>query len=541
MPLHWVTISDVEAVVKDLPEDPYYIKLVPEYLRDHQDAVVDDCFIVDDPEEAPVVAGFDTHIPLEWKDHITCLSAEAGAQSRFHLQQLESTLATAKKFLVPTCLSGNCLFESILLQVDNKANFTPRALRRQVCMFMALHPELIFDHQALLTIASNYPVGELLPDGVCLMEALNVATYIGLMLLDSVWGDDLILKALSLMWNCSITIVTQDAHTGQCLEHRMRHGVSLEDCDFTLVFNGKDHYSAACLISGDRVPIQFGRCFGKRYGKRSAVDPTELQQLEKKGAFLGGLQARIIKASVSKKPEATVVEEAPGPVPALVPVPVPVSNQVEFDLINTRFDTVESLIKSTLEKESPIVKEVVKEIEVVKEVVVEVSTGGTPLPEGALQCSRCSKKFSAPHKTLEHFNFQHLGLPTKHQCCYCSKYFSSAPGLSRHKSVHNPKDISCEHCPKLFGSISMLNRHMKSVHPTAEEGTDEERRCPHCKEVPSVYMAASLAHRTKCVERAYPCPVEGCTASYLRKKTLKRHIKETHPVLEAATAGAPAP
>lgn len=58
----------------------------------------------------------------------------------------------------------------------------------------------------------------------------------------SMCGDRVILYALSLMWDARITVL----EAGSLREYRFRHNRPLSDCDFTLLYNGTNHYSAIC-------------------------------------------------------------------------------------------------------------------------------------------------------------------------------------------------------------------------------------------------------------------------------------------------------
>ena len=55
------------------------------------------------------------------------------------------------------------------------------------------------------------------------------------------YGDSICLKAFCLEFNSRLTVL--QSHT--LTEVRFRHQETLDKVDFALVFNGKEHYSAA--------------------------------------------------------------------------------------------------------------------------------------------------------------------------------------------------------------------------------------------------------------------------------------------------------
>ena len=62
-------------------------------------------------------------------------------------------------------------------------------------------------------------------------------------------GDEIILYAVSCMWDLRITIF--NSQTGQ--EYRVRHSVVMDQADVNLVLNGGTHYSAVGKWSPGRL------------------------------------------------------------------------------------------------------------------------------------------------------------------------------------------------------------------------------------------------------------------------------------------------
>ena len=69
----------------------------------------------------------------------------------------------------------------------------------------------------------------------------TVRNYFKMILKPEVWGDQMCLLALAVVWKVRITIV--DANT--LVEHKLRHDKPLSQVDIAVVYNGATHYIAA--------------------------------------------------------------------------------------------------------------------------------------------------------------------------------------------------------------------------------------------------------------------------------------------------------
>ena len=70
---------------------------------------------------------------------------------------------------------------------------------------------------------------------------LSYKSYCWAVLNKKFWGDEIVLYAVSCMWDLRITIF--NSQTGQ--EYCVRHSVVMDQADVNLVLNGGTHYSVA--------------------------------------------------------------------------------------------------------------------------------------------------------------------------------------------------------------------------------------------------------------------------------------------------------
>ena len=70
---------------------------------------------------------------------------------------------------------------------------------------------------------------------------LSYKSYCRALLNKKFWGDEIILYAVSCMWDLQITIF--NSQTGQ--EYHIHHSVVMDQADVNLVLNGGTHYSVA--------------------------------------------------------------------------------------------------------------------------------------------------------------------------------------------------------------------------------------------------------------------------------------------------------
>lgn len=82
-----------------------------------------------------------------------------------------------------------------------------------------------------------------------------------------------------------------------------------------------------------------------------------------------------------------------------------------------------------------------------------------------------------------------------HRCDQCSKCFSRATHLKRHKLTHEEGKIQCEICEKRFTRIDHLNLHVASNHSES---------------------------------KPFQCDVPECKKGFLRQEHLKKHIEAKH-------------
>jgi hypothetical protein len=141
---------------------------------------------------------------------------------------------------------GNCLFRSILQQLDISSidDYTVQDLRNQVVHFICSNPEAVFLSQAEQLRALYGGRQEEVEKKDMEVETpgpFSLKTYLEYMLEDQMWGDQIILMAISMMWNIRLSVL----NTAGNYTLTFRHHKSLAESEMVLVFNGHNHYCAA--------------------------------------------------------------------------------------------------------------------------------------------------------------------------------------------------------------------------------------------------------------------------------------------------------
>ena len=112
-----------------------------------------------------------------------------------------------------------------------------RYFRRQVVAWMIKHHQLVMANKGVALMA-NYGLEE--EDGQ-FKGPLSYKQYLWHVLQCHFWGDEIILYAISCMWNLWITVL----NSRTLEEYRIWHSFSLADADVGIIYNCVNHYSAA--------------------------------------------------------------------------------------------------------------------------------------------------------------------------------------------------------------------------------------------------------------------------------------------------------
>ena len=115
--------------------------------------------------------------------------------------------------------------------------YLTRYFRQQVVVWLVQNRQWVWfnEHVAL---EANYGFEETTPS---YEGPLSYKSYCRALLNKKFWGDEIILYAVSCMWDLRITIF--NSRTGQ--EYHVRHSVVMDQADVNLVLNGGTHYSVA--------------------------------------------------------------------------------------------------------------------------------------------------------------------------------------------------------------------------------------------------------------------------------------------------------
>jgi hypothetical protein len=199
-------------------------------------------------KKGEVLGGVRMKVPLVskhayWADYIDEDAADFGLATGQEVQ-LAKDLAFQNALVlrrVSSC-GGNCLFDSILAQVQHDAVFTATHLRRQVIVWVAENASAFLSLQKD-NIAGVYgvPAGEgEQPHG----GPFTLVEYLLHMLSTETWGDLVMIMALSMMWSCMVSVINFEGFSIMPFRHPFEK--SLDPVDFLLFYNGRSHFSALC-------------------------------------------------------------------------------------------------------------------------------------------------------------------------------------------------------------------------------------------------------------------------------------------------------
>ena len=152
---------------------------------------------------------------------------------------------------------GDCLYHSCRVAMDLPQEYVPQIMKRQIIVFMAQNAKVcseIFNP----TIQGIY--GEprmdpeqyeslkkakaLTPKQIERQELPGPFSYLGYLkhqLKQGTWGDEIMVTAMSMMWQITVTILYAETLT----EHRIRHDRLIGKVDMVVVFCGGCHYIGA--------------------------------------------------------------------------------------------------------------------------------------------------------------------------------------------------------------------------------------------------------------------------------------------------------
>ena len=156
---------------------------------------------------------------------------------------------------------GDCLYHSCRVAMDLPQEYVPLLMKRQIIVFMAQNAK-ICSEMFNPTIQGTY--GEfrmdpeqyeslkkakaLSPKQIEKQELPGPFSYLGYLkhqLKEGSWGDEIMVAAMSMMWQIPVTILYAETLT----EHRIRHDRLIGKVDMVVVFCGGCHYVGASELN----------------------------------------------------------------------------------------------------------------------------------------------------------------------------------------------------------------------------------------------------------------------------------------------------
>ena len=117
---------------------------------------------------------------------------------------------------------------------DHKAVYFPcRYLRRLIVAWMCHNRCVVWNHKKI-SLMSKYGV----EDGDVVPNPISFKEYLRKLLKRGFWGEDMVLYALSCIYDIRITVL--NVHTLD--EYRYRHSKPIAEADMVLIFTGSNYY-----------------------------------------------------------------------------------------------------------------------------------------------------------------------------------------------------------------------------------------------------------------------------------------------------------
>ena len=153
-------------------------------------------------------------------------------------------------------MDGNCLLSAVIGSCDKDneiegQKYRHHQLRLQVINHMVMQREMLFD-ELKEDIQMTYGALEDIEGGQG--KGFSYKTYCLHMLKDGIWCDGIIMKAIASMWAAKITIV----HADTFFESKLRHNGDLFNADIVVLFNGSylhGHYISCVRTNGENFII----------------------------------------------------------------------------------------------------------------------------------------------------------------------------------------------------------------------------------------------------------------------------------------------
>ena len=314
---------------------------------------------------------------------------------------------------------------------------------------------------------------------------------------DKNYCDSIFLKLVASMWGLRVTIVRTD----NCAELKFRHDMKLDDADLCLLYNGvpvKGHYTGLIKV-GKGLSTYKLNCKEVKRSQNYNRQMDVMERLERKDVVGGDLAELIIPDPPAGTPSEDTVTITKKEYKMLVEK----SKQLDIikkvlggSSVNVGGDGGDGTKRKVADEGQGSQKGQKKRR-------VEVKfMGGEKVKDvqvGDTHCQPCNMDFPTTKSLRSHNEKCHEG-KVLYQCSECAKGFMSKEGIEKHKLQHGDKKdmIPCKEpgCTVTFARKQSLKKHMKSKHGP---GAGKKYNCSYCnKEVSSVDN--KKAHEMGCKE-----------------------------------------
>ena len=130
------------------------------------------------------------------------------------------------------------MYNAIRHRLDCPFEYTGSHSKYQVLLFMTTNAEFFMKY-CWKSILFNYNFG--------LGKQFSYKGYLQYLLERDTWGDENILKAISIMWSLPITLI----YPQSLAKHNIRHQIDdIKKVDMLILYSGGVHYSAIGMYTG---------------------------------------------------------------------------------------------------------------------------------------------------------------------------------------------------------------------------------------------------------------------------------------------------
>ncbi|XP_045473262.1 zinc finger protein 236-like isoform X2 [Harmonia axyridis] len=136
-------------------------------------------------------------------------------------------------------------------------------------------------------------------------------------------------------------------------------------------------------------------------------------------------------------------------------------------------------------------------------------------PNKVYICSYCDKAYKKPSDLIRHIRTHTKEKPFK---CHCGRSFALKSTLQGHMQIHKGK--KCSNCSKVIFSLKVWRAHTrKHQADSIHKKNSEQEECQNTE----AFLISPFKRKKVISDKPFKC--QSCSSSFLRKMSLKRHMR----------------